>query len=68
MRPSTVHFVAQVIRHGRGLCTAVEKWIKATPSGELATESGRLIEFARRAFTAAERELGTPRSNSDRAA
>jgi hypothetical protein len=31
MTPDTVHFLAQLIRHQRGILTAFEKWAK-TPS------------------------------------
>jgi hypothetical protein len=27
--PETVHFIAQVIRHQRGLATAAERWVKS---------------------------------------
>ena len=29
MTPETVHFIAQVIRHQRGLATAAERWVKS---------------------------------------
>jgi hypothetical protein len=27
--PETVHFIAQVIRHQRGLATAAERWVRS---------------------------------------
>lgn len=61
MRPATVHLIAQLIRHGRGICTAVEKWGRATPSEALAGEAGHLVAFARAALTRMESGVSLPR-------
>lgn len=38
MTPATVHLVAQVIRHARGMLTAVEKWLQS--QGDDAHQAG----------------------------
>ncbi len=57
MTPDTVHFIAQIIRHHRGLFTAVDKWVQKQPPGTC-RELKRVIAESRRAMTEIETELG----------
>ena len=61
MRPHTVHAVAQLVRHTRGLLTTIEKWVAATPPEALAAEIGEVLWLVRGALTDLTTTLGTPR-------
>ena len=61
MRPHTVHALAQMIRHTRGLLTTVEKFIANTPPEALHEEIGHVLFQARGALTELTTTLGTPR-------
>jgi hypothetical protein len=61
MRPATVHAVAQLVRHSRGLLTTVEKWIAATPPEALPEEAEQLVWIARGALTMVITTLEEPR-------
>lgn len=47
MIPATVHLAAQWIRHQRGLCTAVEKWIACLPPSPASRELSEIIALYR---------------------
>lgn len=34
MTPNTVHLLAQLVRHARGMLTAVEKWLQSQGDGD----------------------------------
>ena len=57
MTPDTVHLLAQVIRHQRGLLTALEKWV-ASPTFS-ANEAAEASRYLRRVMNAFERSLGS---------
>jgi len=61
MRPDTVHAMAQLVRHSRGLVTTVEKWIAHTPPEVVQSEIDEVIAFVRDALTQTNNSLGTPR-------
>lgn len=61
MRPATVHLLAQVIRHGRGICTAIEKWARAVPDDARGTDAIGIVAVGRVALAAVEDALITPR-------
>jgi hypothetical protein len=57
MTPYTVHYIAQRIRHERGLLAAEEKWIQSpTFSVE---EALKAIAYRRKILDAYERSLGS---------
>lgn len=60
MRPETVHLLATLCRHGRGLVNAVEKFERTVPREERAREVATLVAYAREAITAAEHALTAP--------
>jgi hypothetical protein len=67
MRPDTVHAVAQLIRHTRGLLTTIEKWVAATPPEELPGEVEAVnewISLLRGALTELSTTLGSPRPSA----
>lgn len=39
MNPDTVHLLAQLIRHSRGMLTAFENWLVKQPTEESQTDS-----------------------------
>jgi len=47
MRAPTVHMLAQLLRHGRGCVTTIEKWVAQTPPDVLAEECGEVIFLVR---------------------
>ena len=51
MRPATVHCVAQLVRHSRGLLTTIEKWVAATPPDQLHEEAAQLLGLMRGSLT-----------------
>ncbi len=55
MRPETVHLIATVFRHGRGILNALEKFERTVPREHRAREVASAIEFGRQMMTAAER-------------
>jgi hypothetical protein len=61
MRPATVHAVAQLVRHSRGLLTTLEKWVAATPPEALREEIDDVLWVARGALTAIITTIETPR-------
>lgn len=62
MRPQTVHFVAQLVRHTRGLVTTTEKWVAQTPPEAFATECAEVIGLIRGTLTDLTTAISTPRS------
>ncbi len=57
MTPDTVHYLAQVIRHQRGMVTAMEKW--ASSQSFSPQEVAEASRFVRRVLNAFERSLGS---------
>ena len=57
MRPATVHFIAQLIRHTRGSVTSFEKWIAQTPPEYVVQESVEAIHRVRGVLIALETAL-----------
>jgi hypothetical protein len=51
VRPATVHAAAQLVRHTRGILTAIEKWAAATPPEMLHDEADEVIELLHGALT-----------------
>jgi len=66
MRPQTVHFLAQLVRHSRGLVTTTEKWVAQTPPEAFAEEATAVVVQLRTALTSLERSLliDAPRSST----
>jgi hypothetical protein len=64
MRPATVHCVAQLVRHSRGLVTTLEKWVAATPPEVIHEEAAEVIWLVRGALTDVITTLGTPRPSA----
>lgn len=52
-----MHLAVTLFRHGRGMLNAVEKFERTIPREHRATEFASLIEFARAACAAAEKNL-----------
>jgi hypothetical protein len=61
MRPATVHAVAQLVRHSRGLVTTIEKWVAATPPEALREEIDEVLWVARGALAAMITTIEVPR-------
>jgi hypothetical protein len=57
MLPNTIHFLATVIRHHRGLCTAAEKWARETPRELFSEEHSSAMAFIRETLTEIETRL-----------
>ena len=57
MRPATIHLVAQLIRHLRGVVTTVEKFVAQTPPEVIVTESTEAIYRVRGVLMALEDAL-----------
>jgi hypothetical protein len=57
MTPATVHLNAQLIRHGRGICTAFEKWVAAQPASVATSELRETIAAWRGMFELIELQL-----------
>lgn len=51
MTPDTVHLVAQLIRHSRGIGSAWEKWIKAQPYNPTCRELLQVLAVYRAQLT-----------------
>ena len=58
MTPQTVHLVRTLVRHGRGILNAIEKFERTVPREERAREMATLLDFSRAAVAAAEQTLG----------
>lgn len=59
MRPETLHLIATVIRHARGMINAVEKFERTVPREDRAAEVRDVITFVREVMTSADRTLYT---------
>ena len=57
MNPDTIHLLAQVIRHNRGICTAFEKWIRSQPASEAGEELLQVMAVQRGLLTLCETQL-----------
>jgi len=64
MRPQTVHFVLQAVRHTRGLVTTIEKWVAQTPADVFASECEEVIRVVRSALQEIHTTVGTSRSST----
>lgn len=57
MQPETVHLIAQLIRHERGICTAMERWIKAQAESEPLRDLQLVLETRRSMLLICERQI-----------
>lgn len=57
MRPETMHLMATIFRHSRGILNAIEKFERTVPRDARAREIADVVEFARTAVAAAEKTL-----------
>jgi hypothetical protein len=57
MTPPTLHLVASMVRHGRGIVTSVEKWIRAQEPSPAMREGLQLVAVARGVLTSLEGQL-----------
>jgi len=57
MTPDTVHFNAQLIRHGTETVRAIERWLQRQPRSDTQIELFRTVSFWKRILKHAEREL-----------
>lgn len=59
MRPETVHLIATLTRHGRGILNAIEKFERTIPRDARAKEVSHLVEFGRRLLVSVDESLLT---------
>jgi len=58
MRPETVHLIATIARHGRGVLNAIEKFERAPMSRETrAGEVSQVVQFGRRLLASIDESL-----------
>lgn len=57
MSPYTLHYMATLIRHNRGIATATEKWIQSP--GFSKEEALAAVAFGRKILDAYERSIGS---------
>jgi hypothetical protein len=57
VNPSTVHLLATLIRHNRGIVTAFEKWVAAQPASELSVEFVQVLAVQRGILSVCEQQL-----------
>lgn len=57
MQPATIHLLAQLIRHGRGICTAIDKWATAQPPSATTREIREATAAWRGVFELCEEQL-----------
>jgi hypothetical protein len=59
MRPHTVHALAQLLRHTRGIVTTIEKWAWNTRPDEFASEIREAIFLVRGALADMNNTIGS---------
>lgn len=57
MNPDTVHLLAQLIRHNRGIVTAFEKWIHSQPDSVAGDELLQVLAVQRSVLSICETQL-----------
>lgn len=57
LTPDTVHLLAQLIRHNRGVASAIEKWMKAVPEDRMVEQLGHVIAIYRGILSTVEAQL-----------
>jgi hypothetical protein len=57
MRPETVHLIATLTRHGRGMVNAIEKFERTIPREMRAGEVSQLVAFGRRLLVSVDESL-----------
>ena len=57
MTPPTLHLIASLVRHGRGMATSVEKWIRQQEPAPAMREGLQVIAVARGVLTSLEGQL-----------
>ena len=62
MTPATVHLLATLIRHNRGIVTAFEKWVAAQPASELSVEFVQVLAVQRGILSVCEQQLSQHRT------
>lgn len=57
MTPDTVHLLAQLIRHSRGMATALEAWLRVQPESKTVSELREMTGAYRGVLTTYESQL-----------
>ncbi len=57
MTPDTLHLLATMVRHARGIATSVEKWVRKQPPSPTCRELLQLVAEGRGVLTTFESQL-----------
>jgi hypothetical protein len=57
MTPDTLHLIASLVRHGRGIATSIEKWIRKQEPSPAMREGLQLVAVARGVLTNLEGQI-----------
>jgi hypothetical protein len=55
--PDTLHLIASLVRHGRGIATSIEKWIRTQEPAPAMREGLQLVAVARGVLTSLEGQI-----------
>lgn len=67
MTPDTLHLIATMVRNGKGIATAIEKWTQKQEPSSAVKELVQVVAVARGALTVLEGQIGQFSVDDDRA-
>lgn len=58
MTPDTLHLLASMVRHSRGMATSIEKWVQKQQPSPVCREVLQLVGIVRGVLTLVEQQIG----------